>query len=53
MKVGQRVIDRWWPWRLGLVVAVGSTRVRVRWSDGEEWSYDRPHQKFLSGSTAK
>ena len=44
----QRVYDRWWPWRAGYVLRVGKTRVRVRWSDGTEWSYDTPHLKFLS-----
>lgn len=44
---GRRVYDRWWPWRLGSVTRVLRTRVHVRWSDGEECSYDREHLPFL------
>jgi len=46
--VGMRVYDRWWPWRMGKIVRVLKTRIRVEWSDtGEYWSYDRAHQQFL------
>lgn len=47
MSVGDIVFDRWWWWRLGVVVKRTKTRLRVMWSDGEVWNYDRPHQRFL------
>jgi hypothetical protein len=47
MKVRQKVLDSWWPWRIGTVIRVGKTRVRVRGQDGVEWSYDKPHMQFL------
>ena len=45
-RVGQSVHDSWWPWRLGKVERVGRS-VRVRWSDGEAWTYDADHLQFL------
>jgi hypothetical protein len=46
-KVGARVHDSWWPWRAGKVIRVTKSRTRVRWADGEEWSYDSDHLVFL------
>lgn len=42
-----RVYDSWWPWKIGVIVWRGKTRLRVRFSDGTEWTYDRAHQKYL------
>jgi len=47
LKLRARVFDRWWPYRYGVVIKVLKTRLRVQWSDGEVWSYDRPHMQFL------
>ena len=59
-KRGDRVHDRWWPWRLGVVARVFKTRVRVLWTDARDgerpWSYDRAHLRFLAqdrGPTAR
>ena len=41
------VIDRWWPHRVGVIVGRLKTRLHVRWSDGEVWSYDAAHTQFL------
>lgn len=49
--VAEVVYDRWWPWRLGVVAKRTKTIVRVRWSDGETWKYDRAHRQFLSRYT--
>jgi hypothetical protein len=46
-KPGMKVVDRLWPERLGIVHATTSSRIIVRWSDGKEWRYDRPHCQFL------
>jgi hypothetical protein len=46
-KPGMKVIDRLWPERPGIVRAITSSRIIVRWSDGKEWRYDRPHCQFL------
>lgn len=45
--VGATVFDSWWPWRVGRVVRQMKTRVRVCWSNGEEWTYDQAHLQFL------
>ena len=45
-KVGDRVYDRWWPWKVGIVQKVLKTRVRVSFS-GEVQTYDAAHQQFL------
>lgn len=50
VKLRQHVYDRWWPWRRGRIVGKGLTVVRVRWSDGEEWTYDKAHQQFLEAA---
>ncbi len=47
MNLNDVVYDSWWPLRLGSVVRCLKTRIRVQWSDGEVWSYDKAHQKFL------
>jgi hypothetical protein len=47
LKRKQRVYDRWWRYRHGVVVKILKTRIHVRWSDGEIWSYDKAHQQFL------
>ena len=44
---GVAVFDTWWPWRHGTVLRIGETRLRVRWDDGQEWSYDKAHLQFL------
>lgn len=50
-RVGKRVRDRWWPWRLGIIRFVGKTRVRVEWQDTREvWSYDHSHLQFLEAA---
>lgn len=46
-KLKQRVYDRWWPARLGTIVRVTASTVRVQWIDGERWIYDRDHLQFL------
>ncbi len=47
IRVGDRVSDCWWPWRVGVVVQRLKTVARVRWSDGTVWRYDRSHLRFL------
>lgn len=48
-----KVYDRWWPWRLGIVLKVLKTRLHVKWLSGYNneadrlWIYDIPHSKFL------
>ena len=42
------VIDRWWPQRVGVVIGRLKTRLRVRWNDGEIWTYDAAHTQFLT-----
>lgn len=42
------VFDRWWPYRLGVVVKRSKSSCWVRWTDGETWRYDRAHVKFLA-----
>lgn len=44
-KLLNRVYDRWWPWNIGRVVR--TKPLRVKWSDGTSWIYDRAHQQFL------
>lgn len=46
-KKGAVVFDTWWPWRRGTILRIGETRLRVRWDDGQEWSYDKAHLQFL------
>lgn len=46
-KKGAVVFDAWWPWRRGTILRIGETRLRVRWDDGQEWSYDTSHMQFL------
>jgi len=41
------VIDRWWPYRVGTVIRRLKTRLHVLWTDGEIWSYDVAHARFL------
>lgn len=48
LAIRTRVIDTWWPWRFGRVVARSATRLTVRWSDGEIWRYDSAHARFLT-----
>jgi hypothetical protein len=47
LKVNDLVHDRYWPWRLGIVIRKLKTVVHVRWSGGDVWAYDMPHSKFL------
>jgi hypothetical protein len=50
-RVGTRVYDSWWPYRLGKVVRVTKTTVHVKWADtGFKWVYDRAHMKWLKKS---
>jgi hypothetical protein len=53
VKQGQHVIDAWWHTRAGRIVQVLKTRLRVRWSDGQVWTYDKPHQQFLRRVTTR
>lgn len=46
-KVGDRVFDRWWPWKAGRCIKVMKTRVKIRLDDGEIATYDFPHCRFL------
>jgi len=48
-KVGDRVCDRWWPWRVGVVRAVLKTRIRVEFAT-EAVTYDKAHLQFLQSS---
>lgn len=41
------VQDRWWPWRIGRVIKVMKTRIKVRWAHGEIETYDNAHLQFL------
>lgn len=50
MTRGQHVYDRWWPWRLGVIVKCGKASVCVRWSDGDVWRYDSAHLQFLEAA---
>ncbi len=45
--MGPNVYDRWWPWRVGVVVKRTKTTTHVCWEDGEVWTYDREHRQFL------
>ena len=45
-KVGDRVSDRWWPWRVGVVRAVLQTRIKVEFVM-EAVTYDNAHCKYL------
>jgi hypothetical protein len=45
-----RVVDRWWPDRVGTVVRRLKTRLHVQWSDGEIWRYDAAHARFLTAA---
>jgi len=47
------VVDRWWPYRVGTVVRRLKTRLHVRWSNGEIWSYDAAHARFLEPSSSR
>jgi hypothetical protein len=48
VKPGDIVYDAWWPWRLGVVVRVLKTRIKVRYNGLDVvWSYDVAHQRFL------
>lgn len=47
LRVKQQIYDSWWPWKLGVITWVGKTRIKIRWGDGSESTYDRPHFKFL------
>lgn len=57
-RVGDRVFDRWWSWRIGMVIRVGESSVRVLWNEkrhpfgpihnqSDVWYYDRDHLQFL------
>lgn len=46
-RTGTKVFDSWWPWRLGVVTKQMKTRIKVCWSDGEQWTYDQAHLRFL------
>jgi hypothetical protein len=43
-RVGDRVYDRWWPWKVGKVVKVLKTRVQVQFPD-RVTTYDEAHSK--------
>lgn len=47
--MGDRVYDSWWPWRLGTVVAILKTRLKLRWDDDRDYAntYDQPHSLYL------
>lgn len=45
-KLGDKVCDRWWRWKVGRVVKVMKTVVKVQFSDGVK-TYDRAHWQFL------
>ena len=47
--VGDMVYDRWWPWRIGRVVKVLRTRVKIRFQDTPTRisTYDNAHCQFL------
>lgn len=47
MKIGTRVFDRWYWWRIGAIVKVMKTRVDIYWSSGATQRYDRDHVQFL------
>ncbi len=47
IRLSDVVYDRWWVWKLGKVVQVLKTRLKVMWSDGRIDTYDKPHQQFL------
>jgi hypothetical protein len=47
VRVGQRVLDTWWPDRLGTIEGITRTRVLVRWLSGKLWRYDFVHLQFL------
>ncbi len=47
LRKDDKVYDRWWPERLGKVIQIRKTRLRVQWSGGDVWSYDLPHLGFL------
>jgi hypothetical protein len=40
MRVGDRVVDSWWPKRVGTVIRLGRRRTVVKWDNGEVWYYD-------------
>ena len=42
-----KVVDRWWPWRVGVIIKRGKSSCAVQWMDGEIWRYDRSHIQFL------
>lgn len=50
-KVGDAVVDAWWPWHIGYVEKVLKTRVHVRWQTqcyiDKLWRYDKAHMKYL------
>jgi len=51
MKVGDKVYDRWWPWRVGKIIKILKTRVKIEFPNifGEKSivTYDKAHLKFL------
>lgn len=48
-KKDMKVIDTWWPERVGEVIKVTKTSVHIVWLDGDKWIYDREHaETFLS-----
>ena len=52
-KVGMKVYDSWWPWRMGKIVKVLKTRVKIAgrpiWSEyaAKIETYDKAHLQFL------
>jgi hypothetical protein len=48
LRINDRVVDRWWPWRMGRIVKRTKTTAHVRWSDDMTTErYDRSHLQFL------
>ncbi len=47
VKIGLQVFDRWWPWRIGVIVKKSRTRVWVQFSPSEVTRFDFAHLQFL------
>lgn len=43
---GDKVYDRWWPWRVGTITRMTKTRCTVKF-EFETWVYDKAHMRFL------
>lgn len=46
-RVGDKVCDKWWWWRVGSIIEIKKTVLRVRFPSNTITTYDVDHLQFL------